>query len=171
MTGALEPMPYDAARYRRTLGHFASGLCVITAVDDATPVGFTCQSFSALSLDPALVMFCTNKSSNTWPRIHHAGSFCVNILAAEQQDYSRRFATTGDDKFEGLVYDVGPTGSPYLRDVIAHIDCRLEAVLDGGDHLIVVGRVMDLDLVREGAEPLVFYRATYGSFHEAQSTT
>ena len=159
-------MPYDAARYRRTLGHFASGICIITAVDEGEPVGFTCQSFSALSLDPPLVLFCATKSSNTWPRINNSGSFCVNVLAADQQDLSRKFATTATDKFVDTPHDLGVTGSPYLHGVLARIDCRIEAVLDGGDHLVVVGRVMDLDLVREGEAPLLYYRAGYGTFLE-----
>ena len=156
---------FDVARFRQVLGHFASGITVITAVAGGSePVGFTCQSFSSLSLDPPLVLFCPGKESSSWPRIRDAGHFAVNILAEDQEALCRTFATKGADKFRGAGWKPAPTtGAPVLQGVLAWIDCTLEAEHDGGDHLIVVGRVHGLEIVREG-RPLLFYRGGYGRF-------
>lgn len=146
---------------RDVLGHFVSGVVVITAHGPGGPVGFTCQSFASLSLEPPLVSFCPARSSSTWPKIRDIGRFCINILAADHQHHSAGFARSGVDKFGGVSWAPAPTGSPILDGVSAWIDCTLENEYDGGDHSIVVGRVHDL-----GADPsrlpLLFYRGSYG---------
>lgn len=156
---------FDGTRFRQVLGHFASGITVITAVaPGGDPVGFTCQSFSSLSLDPPLVLFCPGKESSSWPKIREAGHFAVNILAESQEALCRTFATKGTDKFQGAGWTGAPvTGAPILQDVLAWIDCTVETEHDGGDHLIVVGRVHGLEIVNEG-RPLLFYRGGYGRF-------
>jgi flavin reductase (DIM6/NTAB) family NADH-FMN oxidoreductase RutF len=146
---------------REVLGHFVSGVVVITAHGPDGPVGFTCQSFASLSLDPPLVNFSPARTSSTWPRIREIGRFCVNVLAADHQHYSAGFARTGVDKFVGVQWSPAPSGAPILDGVSAWIDCALENEYDGGDHTIVVARVHDL-----GSDPsrlpLLFYRGGYG---------
>ncbi|GGR76028.1 hypothetical protein GCM10010284_06190 [Streptomyces rubiginosohelvolus] len=157
-----ERLPIAPAEFRRVLGHFASGVTVVTARDADGPTGFACQSFASLSLDPPLVSFMVARTSTTWPRIARAGVFCVNVLGAEQSALCRGFAVSGSDKFAGVAYGDAPaTGSPLLDSVPAWIDCRIHAVHTGGDHLIVVGRVEALGAEEEG-EPLLFHRGAFG---------
>ena len=155
--------PVSPAVMREVLGHFVSGIVVVTSITPAGPIGFTCQSFASLSLDPPLVSFAAARTSTTWPRIRAVDTFCVNVLAADHQDISAGFARSGADgvdKFAGVDWCPAPSGAPVLEGVIAWVDCTLWAEHDGGDHTIVVGRVTDL-----GADPdrlpLLFYRGTY----------
>ncbi|MFI9625159.1 flavin reductase family protein [Streptomyces sp. NPDC052042] len=186
-----ERAPVDPAEFRRVLGHFASGVTIVTAHDPGDgisvgptgqqgtagqegPAGFACQSFASLSLDPPLVAFMVARTSTTWPRIARAGAFCVNVLGASQEALCRGFAVSGADKFAGVAYEGAPaTGSPLLDGVPAWIDCRIHAVHTGGDHLIVVGRVEALgttdtaDTDTDGADrdgPLLFHRGRFGRF-------
>jgi flavin reductase (DIM6/NTAB) family NADH-FMN oxidoreductase RutF len=146
---------------REVLGHFVTGIVVITAVGPAGPLGFTCQSFASLSLDPPLVSFAPARSSTTWPGIREVGAFCVNVLAAGHEELSAGFARSGVDKFAGVDWRAAPSGSPVLEGVSAWIDCTLWNEYDGGDHTVVVGLVQDL-----GADPdrlpLLYYRGRYG---------
>ncbi len=159
-----ERTPVAPAEFRRVLGHFASGVTVVTTRDADGPAGFACQSFASLSLDPPLVSFMVARTSTTWPRIARAGAFCVNILGAEQGALCRGFAVSGADKFAGVPYgEAAATGSPLLDGVPAWIDCRVHAVHTGGDHLIVVGRVEALGAAEEG-DPLLFHRGAFGRF-------
>jgi 3-hydroxy-9,10-secoandrosta-1,3,5(10)-triene-9,17-dione monooxygenase reductase component len=151
----------EAARMREVLGHFASGVVVVTAVTAQGPVGFTCQSFSSLSLDPPLVSFSPARTSSTWPRIREVGSFCVNVLAAEHEELSGAFARSGSDKYAGVEWSPAPSGAPILQGVAAWIDCVLAHEYPGGDHTIVVGRVHDLG-ADEACSPLLFHRGGYG---------
>ena len=132
-------------------------------MSDGRPLGLAVNSFTSVSLHPALVAFCVGRSSSTWPRLRAAGAFCVNILAEDQEPLSRTFAAPGLDRFSGLGWTTSPSGSPVLEKVLAWIDCMVEAEHEAGDHVIVVGRVHDLDVVQE-ARPLVFYRGGYGRF-------
>ncbi len=161
LTGAAG---FDAARYRQVLGHFCTGVTVITAVHEGQPVGFTFQAFTSVSLDPPLVALCPSRLSSSWPRIRAGGSFCANILAEDQEALCRAFATRGADRFHGVGWRPSHvSGSPVLADVLAWVDCRLEAEHEAGDHLIAVARVVDLGLERR-ALPLLFYRGGYGRF-------
>jgi 3-hydroxy-9,10-secoandrosta-1,3,5(10)-triene-9,17-dione monooxygenase reductase component len=153
----------DAAHFRTVLGHFPTGVTVITAMGDDGPAGLAVGSFFSVSLDPPLVGFCPNKASSSWPAIKARGVFCVNILAEDQEDVSRLFATRGADKFRGMGWRPAESGSPILAGVLAWIDCVTEVEHEGGDHLIVVGRVLDVGLPRERG-PLVFFRGGYGRF-------
>jgi flavin reductase (DIM6/NTAB) family NADH-FMN oxidoreductase RutF len=155
----------EAAHYRQVLGHFPTGVTVITAMGSDGPVGLAVGSFCSVSLDPPLVAFFPDKRSSSWPQIQQAGRFCVNILAEEQEDICRVFASKGTDKFAGLGWKPTVNGSPRLDEVLAWIDCEIDAVHDAGDHEIVVGRVVALDVARtDGPGPLVFYRGGYGRF-------
>jgi 3-hydroxy-9,10-secoandrosta-1,3,5(10)-triene-9,17-dione monooxygenase reductase component len=150
----------DDKQFRSVLGHFATGVTIITAMDGDEPVGMAANSFTSLSLDPPLVLFCVAHSSSTWPRIEAAGMFAVNILGEDHEELSRLFAQKGADRFGVTPWRQGISGSPVLEDAIAYIDCEFEAEYPGGDHKIIVGSVLDLDM-REGARPLLFYRGTY----------
>lgn len=152
----------DEAQFRTVLGHFCSGVTVITASDGGVPVGMTCGAFSSLSLEPPLVLFCPTKTSASWARIRSAGHFCANVLAEDQEELSRVFASKADDKFAGVGWHPGASGAPVLDGVLATIDCTIEDVHDGGDHDIVVGRVVGLT-GRSGG-PLLFFRGGYGRF-------
>lgn len=150
----------EASRFRQVLGHYCSGVTVITSLDEEGPVGFACQTFHSLSLDPPLISFNVAKRSSTWPKIRWAGRFCVNVLAADQEHLCRRFAVSGGHKFRNVSWTPSTGGSPILAGVLAWIDCEVEAEYEGGDHVIVVGRVHDL-AADGGAEPLLFYRGAF----------
>jgi flavin reductase (DIM6/NTAB) family NADH-FMN oxidoreductase RutF len=138
---------------------------VIAAAPDGEPVGLAVGSFCSVSLDPPLVAFCPDKTSSSWPKIEAAGSFCVNVLGEAQEDICRTFASKGSDKFAAIGWKPAGSGSPMINDVIAWIDCDIEAVHDAGDHHIVIGRVRDLAVGRaEAGGPLLFYRGGYGRF-------
>ncbi|MFK0257507.1 flavin reductase family protein [Streptomyces sp. NPDC090445] len=169
--GEDERAPVGPGEFRAVLGHFASGVTVVTAPPgegegEDGPAGFACQSFASLSLDPPLVVFMVGRTSTSWPRIARAGVFCVNILGAGQGELCRRFAVSGADKFAGVAHSPAPaTGSPLLDGVSAWIDCRIHAVHTGGDHLIVVGRVEALGAAG-GEGPLLFHRGRFGRLAE-----
>jgi 3-hydroxy-9,10-secoandrosta-1,3,5(10)-triene-9,17-dione monooxygenase reductase component len=159
--GPVEVPAVDPLRLREVLGHFASGVTVVTADTAAGPIGFTCQSFSSLSLDPPLVVFAPARTSRTWPRLRDIGRFCVNVLAEGQNELSARFALSGSDKFSGVPWRPSRCGSPVLEGVVAWIDCVLWAEYDGGDHTLVAARVLDLAADDE-RRPLLFHRGAYG---------
>lgn len=151
-------------RMRAVLGNFCSGITVITAATPDGPIGFTCQSFSSLSLDPPLVSFCPARTSTTWPGIRDIGTFAINVLADHHDSVSNGFARSGTDKFAGVSWTPGTTGAPILDGVIAWAECRVWAEYDGGDHTIVAAEVLDLS-ADDDRSPLLFYR---GSYHQAQ---
>ena len=158
------PPAADGARFRQVLGHFPTGVTVITARGETGPVGLCVGSFASVSLDPPLVMFCAGKSSSSYPAIEAAGHYCVNVLAENQEDVARVFAAKGDDKFAGIGWRPSVANrAPVLNDVLAWIDCTIEAVHEAGDHWIVVGRVVDLEIGHEGG-PLVFFRGGFGRY-------
>jgi len=155
------PGPVPSTVMREVLGHFVTGIVVITAVGPAGPLGFTCQSFASLSLDPPLVSFAPARSSTTWPGIREVGAFCVNVLAAGHEELSAGFARSGVDKFAGVDWRAAPSGAPGLEGVSAWIDCTLWNEYDGGDHTVVVGLVQDLGADPD-RQPLLYYRGRYG---------
>jgi 3-hydroxy-9,10-secoandrosta-1,3,5(10)-triene-9,17-dione monooxygenase reductase component len=159
----LHVLPPDPATFRTVLGHFATGVTVITAVDGEEPVGMACNSFTSVSLEPALVLFCAAKASTTWPRIQASGKWAANILAEDDEETCRLFAQRGIDRFVHINYTLGRSGSPILRDALAFVDCETVDEYDAGDHTIVVGRVLELGYSSD-AKPLLFYRGGYGRF-------
>jgi flavin reductase (DIM6/NTAB) family NADH-FMN oxidoreductase RutF len=168
MTGSPDvPRIVDPQVMREVLGHFASGVTVVTAVTEDGPAGFTCQSFSSLSLDPPLVAFAPARTSRTWPKLRAIGRFCVNVLAEGQDDVSQNFARSGADKFAGVPWSPSAHGSPVLDGVVAWIDGELWAEYDGGDHSIVVARVLDLGADPD-RRPLLFHRGAYGLLRRSE---
>jgi len=150
----------DAVEMRRVLGHFASGVTIVTAMDGGEPVGFACQSFTSVSLDPPLVLFCPAHTSLSWPRIRNVGAFSVNVLAEDQMDLCMQFATRGTEKFTGLRWHETPWG-PSLDGVLATVHCTVEQVHAAGDHDVVIGHVRELVTHRE-VGPLLFFRGQFG---------
>src|SRR3954452_265231 len=126
MTGSAPPGPVSSAVMRDVLGHFVSGVVVVTAMGEDGPAGFTCQSFASLSLDPPLITFAPARTSTTWPRIRAVGSFCVTGLAEVDQELSAGYARSGVDKFAGVPWRSAPTsGSPVRKGVSAWTSCSL----------------------------------------------
>lgn len=146
--------------FREVLGHFTTGIAVITGRVGEQTSGLAVGSFCSLSLDPPLVLFCPAKTSASWPLIQAAGSFCVNILAEDQQDLCALFAGKSRDKFANVAWHPASTGSPILDGVLAWIDCRVNAVQDSGDHYVVIGDVLDLSVERS-ARPLISFRGGF----------
>jgi 3-hydroxy-9,10-secoandrosta-1,3,5(10)-triene-9,17-dione monooxygenase reductase component len=157
-----EALDAEAAQFRRVLGHFCTGVTVITGVDGGRPVGFACQAFAALSLIPPLVLFCPAKTSRTWPAIATSGYFCVNVLAAGQQEIARRFGVSEPDKFAGLSWSPSSSGAPVLSGALTWVECAVTAVHEAGDHYLVVGRITELGPSQPG-RPLLFYRGRYAA--------
>ena len=152
---------FDGDAMRAVMGSFATGVTIVTAVDEGRPVGFTCQTFVSLSLDPPLIALAPARTSTSWPRIKEAGAFAVNVLADEQVDICRAFARSGVDKFDSIDWVAGRTGSPLLPGSLAWVECEVELVHDAGDHELVIGRVSALGQ-RDG-EPLVFFRSGFST--------
>lgn len=163
---AIDPAAraHDPQRFRRILGHYPTGVTVVTAIGaDGTPEGMVVGSFTSVSLDPPLVAFLPASNSGSWARLRTAGRFCVNILGADHEQLCRQFAARGGDKYSGVAWTAAPSGSPIIDGAVAWIDCETETVHTAGDHDIVIGRVLDLDSADEGL-PLLFFQGGYGSF-------
>jgi 3-hydroxy-9,10-secoandrosta-1,3,5(10)-triene-9,17-dione monooxygenase reductase component len=152
----------EPQRFKQVLGHFATGVTVITTSDGDGPAGFSCQSFTALSLEPPLVLFCPARTSATWPRIRRAGYFCANVLSEKQRDLASVFGRPGRDKFAGVSWTPSAAGAPVLAGALAWAGCSVETVYPGGDHMIVVGRVTELgEYVPQ--QPLLLYRGRFAA--------
>jgi flavin reductase (DIM6/NTAB) family NADH-FMN oxidoreductase RutF len=158
---ALDDTGFDSRTFRHVLGHFATGVAVITAAGPSGPAAMLVSSFTSVSLEPPLVAFLPDKSSTSWPAIRAAGSFCVNILSAGQQDLCAQFARKGGDKFAGVQWHPAPSGAPVLEGVMAWIDCELTQTFESGDHFIAIGRVLQLEAADFGAAPLVFFQGGF----------
>lgn len=157
---------FDAATFRSVLGHFPTGVTVITAMGDEGPAGLAVGSFASVSLEPPLVMFCPGNQSTSWPAIQKAGAFCANVLAVDQKDICGVFAGKSDDKFAGINWSTKATGSPVIDEVQAWIDCRIVKVVEAGDHWVVLGEVVALE-ADSGKTPLLFYRGDLGGYADA----
>jgi len=135
-------------------------VAVVSAASSDGPVGFTCQTFGSLSLDPLLVTFAAKSESRSWPLVRNARALGINILSSEQEALARVFATSGIDKFEGVMWSRGPNGTPLLEGALAHLEGVIEAVTTHGDHDVAVVRV-EYALAHPGT-PLIFYRGGFG---------
>ena len=157
-------MAVPAEAFKDALSRWATGVTIVTARDGSRIHGMTVSAFTEVSLEPPLVLVCADKTSNTHPLIEAGGVFAVNVLSRGQEALSSLFASKRDEhrRFEGLDYETGATGAPLLSGALVHLDCRVVARHEGGDHVIYVGRVEDARS-REG-EPLLYYRGRYGSF-------
>jgi 4-nitrophenol 2-monooxygenase / 4-nitrocatechol 4-monooxygenase, reductase component len=152
-------MPIDEYRFRQAMGHFATGVTVVTTAHGGHLYGMTVSSFASLSLKPPLVLICIEKLLATQTAIAEAGQFAVNVLEQGQEHLSRRFATRENDKFMGVAWDTSRFGLPVLEGALAIIECQLRDTFPGGDHTIFVGEVMDAE-INQGS-PLLYYRRGY----------
>lgn len=159
-------MSIESSEFRRVLGHFPTGVTVVTGADVDGATGMTIGSFASVSLDPPLVMFCPGRSSESWVQIKRYGNFCVNVLGIDQADVCALFAGKSEDKFAGIDWTTEVTGAPVISGALAWIDCEVNAIHDGGDHEIVVGLVKALGTAADASErgPLLFYQGGYGRF-------
>ena len=152
----------DPRAFRDTVAHYAAGITVIATVDGEEPVGFTCQSFYSVSLDPPLISFSVMQGSTSYPRIRETGRFAVNVLARSQQDLSDQFARSGTDKWAGVSWTRTPLHNPAIDGCLMWLDCTVEDEYTAGDHLMVVGRVAGTKpMEASGGEPLVYFRGGY----------
>lgn len=151
------------AELRSAMSRFATGVTIISSQGPGgNPVGTTATAVSSLSLDPPLVLICLAHSSATLGAVRKHGAFGVNILASHQQELSDACARPSDSQiWESITHRAGTTGTPRLDEALAHLECVVEHHLPGGDHEIVVGRVIDVELGSEGREPLLHYRGAY----------
>ena len=159
MTDIEEPQ-IDLGEFRRALSCFATGVAVATTLDEGgEPVGMTISSFSSVSLEPPLVLWSIAHGAHGYDAFINAEHFAVNVLAKGQEQLSERFATRGADKFEGLDCREGVHGSPILPEYAACFECRTVYRYEGGDHKIIVGRVLRFD--ERESEPLIRYRSRF----------
>jgi flavin reductase (DIM6/NTAB) family NADH-FMN oxidoreductase RutF len=163
MTAVEESTEVSASEFRQAMGHFATGVTVVTSIgDDGEPVGTTASAVTSLSLDPPLVLVCFDLASLTLRAIRSHGAFVVNVLAAPQEHLSANFARRGlSAAWEGVRHRPGPTGSPRLHGILAALECTVENRFPGGDHEIVIGRVRDVETGDESAAPLLYFRGSY----------
>jgi flavin reductase (DIM6/NTAB) family NADH-FMN oxidoreductase RutF len=154
--------------FRRVVGHFATGVTVVTTCDGGRHVAMTANSFTSVSLDPVLVLVAVDKNARFHGAVLAAGSFAVNVLAADQEDVSRWFATRGrpddDEHLERFPHRVGDASGAALFDgALAALECRTWATYDGGDHTLLVGEVLAMEAPRPGADPLLYFKGVYRS--------
>ncbi|MBC7497878.1 MAG: flavin reductase family protein [Sphingomonadaceae bacterium] len=160
---AIDHDPRDARRLRDAFGAFATGVTVVTAVGADGRVGLTANSLTSVSLDPPLLLFCPARSASALPTLRSARRFAVNVLAADQAHVADRFARRGVDRFADATWD-DLDGLPVLAGALASFVCTLDAEHDGGDHVIVVGRVAAMRS-HDGSDPLLYFRGAYRRVH------
>jgi len=164
---------FDSAQFRTVLGHFPTGVTVVTGVAGGAgehPVGFTIGSFTSVSLDPPLVGFLPQVNSETWAQMAPAGRFCVNVLSRDQADLCWKFAKSAHDinRFTDVEWHMSPGGAPILERAVAWIDCTVTQVYEMGDHYFVLGAVTALEADAnndgDGPHPLLFFKGGLGRF-------
>lgn len=153
-------MSIDQAEFRRVMGHFASGVTVVTVCREGTCHGITVSSFCSLSLEPPLVLICIDRRYSSHEKIQQSEVFAINILAEDGEWLSRHFASREADKFAKVGYRTGESGAPLLNDALASIECRLVEQLPGGDHTIFVGEVLAM-AAQDNKRPLLYFRSGY----------
>lgn len=161
---------FDPRVFRDTLGHYASGITIISGIDDEGPVGFTCQSFYSVSTEPPLVSFSVMTTSTTYPRVRETGTFAVNVLAHDQHGVSNQFARKGTDKWAGIDWTPSVSGNPVIADTLMWLDCDIWAEHEAGDHYIVIGRVKEMSPASwHKEEPLLYFKGQYRHLREVAS--
>jgi flavin reductase (DIM6/NTAB) family NADH-FMN oxidoreductase RutF len=157
-------MAIEATAFRKVLGQFASGVTLVTTTYDETYFGMTASSFTSVSLDPPLVLFCADKRARSGTMVGPAGFFAVNILAENQREFSDLFAGKGTDEERSdklaAIGHKAVTGAPILPGVLGWLDCRVDRAIDAGDHIIYIGLVV-ASAAREDAKPLLYWHGNY----------
>jgi len=153
-------MSIEPQELRRVMGHFATGVTVITTKDkDGAPNGLTANAFMSLSLNPPLVVIGVDKAAQCYSCFEPQSMFTVNFLSEDQEEVSRRFATKGIDKFAALRWHAGTNGAAILDGALGYVECKITQCHDGGDHTIVVGEIVDAKA--SGDRPLIFFKGKY----------
>ncbi|WP_338759697.1 flavin reductase family protein [Massilia sp. METH4] len=161
------PTTIDRLEFRKALGSFVTGVTIVTTTQaDGTKRGFTANSFTSVSLDPALILVCIGKTASSYPVFSETSHFCVSILAEDQKPASSVFATKAADKFEQVAWHEAVTGSPVIDGAAAWFDCQSHQVIDAGDHIILLGRVVDFGYTE--VSPLGYCRGAYLTFSLSQ---
>jgi flavin reductase (DIM6/NTAB) family NADH-FMN oxidoreductase RutF len=166
MTVRIEPA-FDSRAFRHALGHFPTGVCVVTSRTDRALMGMTVSSFNSLSLDPPLVLFSIDGRATSLPLWQASEGYAVNVLAENQKDISDRFARSGGKKWEGATYAEGLFGAPILPGVAAALECAARATHPGGDHVLFIAEVKRFRTAA-GRRPLVFRNGRYAKLHETE---
>ncbi|MEO6500903.1 MAG: flavin reductase family protein [Jatrophihabitantaceae bacterium] len=151
----------DADSLRHVLGHYPTGVAVITAHTEHGPVGMAMNSFTSLSLQPPLVLFCPAATSTTWPVLREVGHIAINVLSAGQEAVSRTFAAKAADRFTQASWSVGENGAPLLHDALGWLECTVQSESEAGDHTVVIAEIERMNVHWEITEPLVFFRGQY----------
>lgn len=155
-------MPVRGDELRGAMGRFATGVTVVTLLDDQdVPQGFTVNSLTSVSLAPPLVLVCVDHSANILRCFSKNYAFTVNILSEEQEEISSQFASKTEDKFAGIAYEAGKLGPPRIQGCLGYLECRITNQYPGGDHVIFIGEVEVTELGPEGGKPLLFYAGKY----------
>lgn len=155
-------MAFDSAMQRKIMGHFATGVTVVTTGGPAGAHGLTANAVASLSLDPPLVLVAVDKRAHSMDFLKANRCFAINILTLRQEDISRRFATPGPKDFSDLVVRTAETGAPILSDCLAFVDCRVVDILPGGDHEVFIGQIEAGELY--DGHPLLYYSGKYRRF-------
>ena len=150
---------FDGALLRKAFGSFPTGVTIVTTRDGDAPVGFTANSFASVSLNPPMLLFCIDKSSDSADLYRSAPRFAVNVLSGAQKELSTRFSTGTGDRFDGIEWQWSPEGNPVITGAVSHFNCETGRVVDAGDHLVIIGTVASLET---GDGPsLGFHRGRY----------
>lgn len=156
---------FDIELYKQAVGSFVTGITVVGAISKTGPVGFTCQSFTSLSINPPMILVSAAKSSRTFPTISNCRRFCVNILEGGSAELARDFASNDKEgRFSKHTWKLNKGGSPVLDSAMAWLDCDLEQTIEVEDHIVMVGRVIDLGISTLHNEPLAYFRGHFGGF-------
>ncbi|WP_207782586.1 flavin reductase family protein [Phytoactinopolyspora limicola] len=172
VAGATGPDRHEAApvvdprALRQVCGLFVTGVTVITSGMGETADGTTVNSFTSVSLDPPLVLFCLHRESRLRPVIHRTGAFAVNFLSGPQERLARAFAARDTAAIDEVRTHPSGTGVPVLSDALAFLSCQLVDEVEGGDHVIFLGDVLELGVLRQNREPLIFFRGALGSLED-----
>ncbi len=155
---------FSSLDFRSALGHFATGVCLVTAVDEAgNPQAVTVNSFSSVSLAPPLILWSVQKDSDVYDLFCAARTFAIGVLARDQEEHSSYYAQKDCHLLSDDHFSSGDNGAPLIRDALVNFECTLQEAIDGGDHTILLGRVTRLVPGRTDAAPLLFYAGEYGS--------
>ena len=153
----------DPRKFREALGHYASGVTIISGLVDGDPVGFTCQSFYSVSLDPPLVSFSVQRTSNSWPKLRAASNFAINVLSSDQIEVSNAFARSTGNRWENVRWRTSPHKCPVIDDALLWLDCGHHVEHEAGDHWVVICRVNSISEVHALGDrsPLIYYKGRY----------
>jgi flavin reductase (DIM6/NTAB) family NADH-FMN oxidoreductase RutF len=158
-------MPIEPNELRRVMGHFATGVTIITTISKSgQPYGLTANAFTSVSLNPPLLLVSVDKKAESYPFFEESKVFTVNFLAEDQETLSRKFAVSGGDKFTGVAFRTGANGVPILEGSLAYLECKVYASYEGGDHMLFLGEIEQAET--RDVKPLLFYRGGYRSLHD-----